>query len=53
VRPVVTQPVTLKLHPIRFRAPYVYTQTMPLSIPAVQSALKEEGLDGWLMYDFH
>jgi Xaa-Pro aminopeptidase len=26
---------------------------MPLSIPAVQSALKEEGLDGWLLYDFH
>ena len=26
---------------------------MPLSIPAVQGALKEEGLDGWLLYDFH
>jgi Xaa-Pro aminopeptidase len=26
---------------------------MPLSIAAVQSALKEEGLDGWLLYDFH
>jgi Xaa-Pro aminopeptidase len=26
---------------------------MPLSIPAVQSALKEEGLDGWVLYDFH
>lgn len=26
---------------------------MPLSIPAVQKALKEEGLDGWLLYDFH
>ena len=26
---------------------------MALSIPAVQSALKEEGLDGWLLYDFH
>ena len=26
---------------------------MPLSIPAVQSALREEGLDGWLLYDFH
>jgi Xaa-Pro dipeptidase len=26
---------------------------MPLSIPAVQSALKEDGLDGWLLYDFH
>jgi Xaa-Pro aminopeptidase len=26
---------------------------MPLSIPAVQAALREEGLDGWLLYDFH
>ena len=26
---------------------------MPLSIPAVQTALNEEGLDGWLLYDFH
>jgi Xaa-Pro dipeptidase len=26
---------------------------MPVSIPAVQEALKEEGLDGWLLYDFH
>ena len=26
---------------------------MPVSIPAVQKALKEEGLDGWLLYDFH
>jgi Xaa-Pro aminopeptidase len=26
---------------------------MALSIPAVQNALKEEGLDGWLLYDFH
>jgi Xaa-Pro dipeptidase len=25
---------------------------MPLSIDAVQRALKEEGLDGWLLYDF-
>src|SRR5262245_21236744 len=31
----------------------VYTQIMPLSIPAVQGALREEGLDGWLLYDFH
>src|SRR3954447_14801741 len=43
----------MKVYPIRFRAPYVYTQTMPLSIPAVQAALKDEGLDGWLLYDFH
>ena len=26
---------------------------MSLSIPAVQTALKEDGLDGWLLYDFH
>lgn len=26
---------------------------MSLSIEAVQQALKEEGLDGWLLYDFH
>jgi Xaa-Pro aminopeptidase len=26
---------------------------MALSIPAVQAALNEEGLDGWLLYDFH
>jgi Xaa-Pro dipeptidase len=25
---------------------------MPLDIPAVQRALKEDGLDGWLLYDF-
>lgn len=26
---------------------------MPLPIPAVQQALREDGLDGWLLYDFH
>jgi Xaa-Pro dipeptidase len=26
---------------------------MPLPVPAVQMALKEDGLDGWLLYDFH
>jgi Xaa-Pro aminopeptidase len=26
---------------------------MALSIPAVQRALAEDGLDGWLLYDFH
>ena len=26
---------------------------MPLPIPAVQEALKEDRLDGWLLYDFH
>jgi hypothetical protein len=26
---------------------------MPLQIPDVQEALREDGLDGWLLYDFH
>lgn len=26
---------------------------MPLDVPAVQEALRAEGLDGWLLYDFH
>jgi len=26
---------------------------MPIDVPAVQDALREEGLDGWLLYDFH
>jgi Xaa-Pro dipeptidase len=26
---------------------------MALPIPAVQQALKDDGLDGWLLYDFH
>lgn len=26
---------------------------MPLDIPAIQQALTAEGLDGWLLYDFH
>jgi Xaa-Pro dipeptidase len=26
---------------------------MPLDVTAVQQALKEEGIDGWLLYDFH
>ena len=26
---------------------------MGLSVPAVQRALQDEGLDGWLLYDFH
>ena len=30
-----------------------YTQKVPLSIPAVQQALKEDALDAWLLYDFH
>ena len=30
-----------------------YTEQMTLPIPAVQQALKKDGLDGWLLYDFH
>src|SRR5215208_5147564 len=30
-----------------------YTRQMPLHIAAVQHALKEDGFDGWLLYDFH
>jgi len=26
---------------------------MTLPIPAVQQALKNDGIDGWLLYDFH
>ena len=26
---------------------------MPLDVAAVQTALREDGLDGWLLYDFH
>ncbi|MBI2833845.1 MAG: aminopeptidase P family protein [Acidobacteria bacterium] len=26
---------------------------MSLDIPAIQASLREEGLDGWLLYDFH
>ena len=26
---------------------------MPLDIPAIQRALRDSGLDGWLLYDFH
>jgi Xaa-Pro dipeptidase len=26
---------------------------MALDVPAIQAALREEGLDGWLLYDFH
>ena len=26
---------------------------MPLDVPAIQQSLRDEGLDGWLLYDFH
>ena len=32
---------------------HVYTCGMPLDIGAVQERLKADGLDGWLLYDFH
>jgi Xaa-Pro dipeptidase len=31
----------------------LYWLRMALDVPAVQAALREEGLDGWLLYDFH
>ena len=30
-----------------------YTQPVVLDIPAIQAALQEDNLDGWLLYDFH
>jgi Xaa-Pro dipeptidase len=30
-----------------------YTDVVSLNVPAVQEALRAEGLDGWLLYDFH
>ena len=30
-----------------------YTQPMALDIQAIQAALRQDGLDGWLLYDFH
>jgi Xaa-Pro aminopeptidase len=30
-----------------------YTDLMALDVAAVQQALRDEGLDGWLLYDFH
>ena len=30
-----------------------YTPGMPLDIPAIQQALRADGLDGWLLFDFH
>ena len=31
----------------------VYSDAMPLDVAAVQDALRADGLDGWLLYDFH
>ena len=44
-----------RTHPNRrtTRDRWRYTQSVALSIPAVQRALKEDALDAWLLYDFH
>ena len=34
------------------RRPLLYSLLMSLDIAAVQAALREDGLDGWLLYDF-
>ena len=31
----------------------VYSDVMPLDVAAIQDTLRAEGLDGWLLYDFH
>ena len=31
----------------------VYSDDMALDVAAVQEALRAEGLDGWLLFDFH
>src|SRR4030095_4331769 len=31
----------------------LYSDVMPLDVAAVQESLRSEGLDGWLLYDFH
>ena len=36
-----------------FRRPGPYTDGMALDVAAVQFALRANGLDGWLLYDFH
>ena len=33
--------------------PAAILQPMGLDIPAVQEALRDDALDGWLLYDFH
>jgi Xaa-Pro aminopeptidase len=39
-------------HPIR-QAALLYSSDMPLDVPAIQAALRQAGLDAWLLYDFH
>src|SRR6185436_2265733 len=31
----------------------VYSDVMPLDVAAIQETLRSDGLDGWLLYDFH
>src|SRR6266498_3132765 len=31
----------------------VYSDVMPLDVAAIQESLRSDGLDGWLLYDFH
>ena len=31
----------------------VYSDVMPLDVAAIQETLRRDGLDGWLLYDFH
>src|SRR4051794_27645229 len=35
------------------RKPGLYTQQMALPVREIQQALEKDGLDGWLLYDFH
>jgi len=40
--------------PVIIRAPLGYTRNlMALDVSAIQAALADEGVDGWLLYDFH
>src|SRR5436189_3105437 len=31
----------------------IYSDVMPLDVAAVQESLRSDGLDAWLLYDFH
>src|ERR1700730_7394339 len=40
--------------PWRVQVPRGYTEyLMPFDVAAIQESLRAEGLDGWLLYDFH
>ena len=52
--PVLTRGGILKARPNPApRRRIRYTDGVSLNVPAVQEALRAEGLDGWLLYDFH